>query len=163
MLCKKCGKYTATTHIKTVINGQVAEQNLCGYCAAKSGYVGLTSDNFANLMTSMLTKSIQLNSNITSLRCNMCGATFTDIAESGKVGCADCYKAFYEELLPYLKRIHGSSKHTGKSSNAKQLAVACKNNTIDDLKSKLALLVASENYEEAARVRDKIKKMEAEG
>ena len=65
MLCKKCGKYTATTHIKTVINGQVVEQNLCGYCAAKSGYVGLTSDNFANLMTSMLTKSIQLNSNIT--------------------------------------------------------------------------------------------------
>ena len=163
MLCQKCGKYAATTHIKTVINGKVAEQKLCGYCAAKGGYVGFSSDNFTNLMASILAKSMQVNSNLTFLRCSSCGATFADIAESGKVGCANCYKEFYDELLPYLKRIHGSIKHTGKTSGEKQLTVACEKNTITELKSKLASLVAAENYEEAAKVRDEIKRMEAEG
>ena len=97
---------------------------------------------------------------ITSRRCSCCNATFADIAETGKVGCAECYKEFGKELLPYLKRIHGSVNHTGKTPGTKELIVKEQVETIADFKAKLASLVAAEKYEEAAVVRDQIRKME---
>ena len=35
MLCEKCKKAEATTHIRQNINGEVAEMNLCENCAAE--------------------------------------------------------------------------------------------------------------------------------
>ena len=40
MICQVCGKKEATTHVKTVINGQVSERSLCGECAQKEGVGG---------------------------------------------------------------------------------------------------------------------------
>ncbi len=162
MLCQKCGKNTATTHIKTVINGKVTEQSLCGYCAAKSGYSGFTGGSFSNILASMLGSSLSIGAEDYGAKCECCGATFADIAETGKVGCANCYKEFENELLPYLKRIHGSVKHTGKIAGAHQLIVTGNKDALSELKTKLASLVAAERYEEAAKVRDEIKKMEGE-
>ena len=34
----------------------------------------------------------------------------------GKLGCAECYSLFFEELQPSLQRIHGRIKHNGKIS-----------------------------------------------
>ena len=69
--------------------------------------------------------------------------------------------AFYNELLPYLKRVHGSTGHVGKIPNNAPLVVKPKTKTIDDLRNELSRLVAEENYEQAAVIRDKIKEMEA--
>ena len=38
MLCDKCKKRTATTHIHTNIGGVSEEMNLCSYCASVMGY-----------------------------------------------------------------------------------------------------------------------------
>lgn len=162
MLCQHCGKNTATTHIKTVINGKVTEQSLCGYCAAKNGYSGFSGGSITNLLASMLGQSMQLSSGMSARQCKCCGATFADIAETGKVGCGQCYSEFGEELLPYLKRIHGSVRHTGKVPGSKELTVTESSNPLAELKAKLASLVAAEKYEEAAVVRDEIKKLEGE-
>ena len=108
----------------------------------------------------MLGQSLKSGSPVTARRCQCCGATFADIAETGKVGCALCYNEFGEELLPYLKRIHGSVHHTGKNPGNNQLIIKEENNTVSKLKAKLATLVAAEKYEEAALVRDEIKKLE---
>ena len=159
MLCQRCGKNSATTHIKTIINSKVTEQSLCGYCAAKAGYTG---NSFSNILASMLGHAIDGGTYTVGRSCECCGATFADIAESGKVGCANCYKEFGEELLPYLKRIHGSVNHTGKNPGSKQLVVAEVRNNVSELKAKLASLVAAEKYEEAAVVRDEIKRLEGE-
>ena len=157
MLCQKCGKNTATTHIKTVINGKVTEQSLCGYCAAKEGYSG---NSFSNILASMLGSTIGSGSLLAERRCDCCNSTFARIAETGKVGCANCYKVFADELIPYLKRIHGSANHNGKNPGSKQLVIAKNENTVSELKTKLASLVASEKYEEAAVIRDEIKRLE---
>lgn len=162
MLCQKCGKNTATTHIKTVINGMVTEQNLCGYCAAKSGYNGLSGGSLSELLASMLGKSTKLEPGKPQHRCACCGATFADIAEKGKVGCGQCYKEFEDQLLPYLKRIHGSVRHTGKIPGGTELVVTEAKSTVSELKARLAALVAAEKYEEAAVVRDEIKRLEGE-
>lgn len=162
MLCQQCGKNTATTHIKTVINGKVTEQNLCGYCAAKGGYSNFANGSITSLLSSMLGNSLQSESESFKKSCSCCGSTFANIAETGKVGCAECYKTFADELLVYLKRIHGSINHTGKTPGSKELVVRDSSDPITELKIKLANLVSLEKYEEAAVVRDQIKKLEEE-
>lgn len=162
MLCEKCGKNNATTHIRTVVNGVAREINLCGYCAAKEGYGSMAHNSLAGMLASMLGEvtSPQMSSNV--VKCPVCNASFSDIAETGKVGCAECYKTFKKELLPYLKRVHGSTKHSGKIPNRAPLTVMQDTETVDFLKLELNRLVSEEKYEQAAVIRDKIKKIEGE-
>ena len=162
MLCEKCGKNNATTHIRTVVNGVVREVNLCGYCAAKEGYSSIGHNSLASMLASMLgeVSSSQIASK--KVKCSVCGASFSDIESTGKVGCAECYKTFNRELLPYLKRVHGATKHSGKIPNRAPLTVKSKVETVDSLKLELNRLVSEERYEEAAVVRDKIRNLEGE-
>lgn len=156
MLCEKCGKNHATTHIKTVVNGIVREYNLCSACAAQSGY---GSNSITGMLASMLgdmTPQAVKNQKC----CSVCGATFSDIAHSGKMGCGECYKTFNDEILPYLKRVHGATRHVGKIPNRAPLIVKPKEKTVEDLRQELARMVAEEKYEQAATLRDKIKEME---
>lgn len=161
MLCEKCGKNNATTHIRTVVNGVVTEKNLCGYCAAEEGYNGLSHKGLAQMLASMFDDSATKILN-NSVRCSCCNSTFADIASKGKVGCPECYKTFYDELLPYLKRVHGGTKHSGKIPNRAPLAIKSEEDTIGELRMKLNKLVKNEMFEEAAIIRDKIRKIEEE-
>lgn len=160
MLCDKCGKNNATTHIKQIINGVVTERSLCADCASKEGYSGLSNAGLADMLVSMLGDISGVSLTDKTVRCPVCGASFSDIAKTGKVGCAECYKTFYGELLPYLKRVHGGVKHTGKIPNNAPLSVRPKEETADSLRLELNRLVSEERFEEAAVVRDKIKRLE---
>ena len=160
MICEKCGKNNATTHIKTVVNGVVREINLCGDCATEEGYTAVGQHSLAGMLASMLGDTAGLVLGEKAVRCSVCGATFSDIAKTGKVGCAECYKTFNKELLPYLKRVHGSTKHSGKIPNRTPLTAKNTVETADSLRLELNRLVAEERYEEAAVVRDKIRKLE---
>lgn len=160
MLCDKCGKNNATTHIRSVVNGVVAEKKLCGYCAATEGYTNLSNNSLAGMLASVFGDVMNSKSPSASVKCPVCSATFSDIAETGKVGCSECYKTFYDELLPYLKRVHGSTKHVGKIPNSAPLAVMPEKETADDLRMELNRLIREENFEQAAVIRDKIKKLE---
>ena len=53
MLCDKCGKNNATTHIKQIINGVVTERNLCSSCAAEEGYSKFPHGGLADMLASM--------------------------------------------------------------------------------------------------------------
>ncbi len=150
MLCEKCGKNHATTHIKTIVNGVVKEYNLCSLCAAKEGY---SSNSLADVLTSMFGDMTSGEITAQQTKCSICGSAFSDIAKSGRVGCSECYTTFYNELLPYLKRVHGSTKHSGKIPNGNT-------STVEDLRNELSRLVSEEKYEQAAIIRDKIKELE---
>ena len=162
MMCEKCGKNHATTHIKTIVGGVVREKNLCGYCAASEGYGNIGHNSLSQMLSSVFGDALELGSPKIKLRCPCCGVAFSDIAETGKVGCSECYKTFYTELLPYLKRVHGSTKHAGKVPNKAPLIVRPKTESLSDLRQRLNELVSNEMFEEAAIVRDKIKKLEGE-
>ena len=161
MLCDKCKKNNATTHIRTVINGVVTEKNLCGYCAASEGYSAHYSSSIAGMLSSILGDLTAQNSTVNETRCPVCNSSFSDIAESGRVGCSECYNTFKKELLPYLKRVHGSTKHIGKTPMREQLIVKPKAETVDELRMELNRLVGEEKFEEAAVIRDRIKEAEA--
>ena len=160
MKCEKCGKNEATTHIRSVVNGVVREYNLCSTCAAESGYSGGTNNSLAGMLASMFGEFLNTGIPANTVKCPICGATFSDIAKSGKVGCAECYKTFQSDLMPYLKRVHGSTKHVGVVPNSAPIMVVNKEETVETLRMELNRLVSEERYEEAAVVRDKIKEME---
>ncbi len=172
MLCENCKKNNATTHLKTVINGKVYEQHLCSQCAKEKGVVkdfGLDNP-LLSIMNSVFGGTM-LNSGENVKRCKGCNSSFEDIINHGKLGCSDCYDTFYDELLPYFKRIHGDTKHIGKIAytvNEEKTNEEAKTSdrvendkdTIHSLKEELKKLINEENFEKAAVVRDKIKALE---
>ena len=44
MKCQKCGVNNANTHVKSIINGEIKEYDLCSECAKKMGYTNVFSD-----------------------------------------------------------------------------------------------------------------------
>ena len=157
MMCDKCKKNPATTHIKTVTNGVVNETNLCSYCAAEQGYNNFGKISLTNMLASMFGDGIGKLDSVTT-RCNCCGAAFSDIVESGRLGCSECYNVFKEHLMPSLIRLHGKASHIGN----RPAGVNEENNQqkINDLKENLKLAVKNEEFETAAKIRDQIKELE---
>lgn len=156
MLCEKCGKYNATTHIRQIKNGVAIEKNLCSHCAALDE-LNTTPKNALDIMLASILGEMGYTDKEATKICPVCGADYSYIAESGKAGCADCYKTFRTELLPYIKRVHGSIKHIGKTPGTISHI-----SDLEGLKLELKRLISEENYEQAAVIRDKIKRAEAE-
>lgn len=159
MKCEKCGMNEATTHIHSVHNGVVREYNLCQNCAKESGYT-TSSNPLAGMLASMFGEFLNTGIPSNQVKCPVCSATFSDIAKSGKVGCAECYKTFESDLMPYLKRVHSSTKHVGVVPNKAPIMVVKKEETIESLRMELNKLINEERYEDAAVIRDKIKELE---
>lgn len=161
MLCQKCGVRTATTHIHTSINGVQQEQMLCSECAAKEGFQGLSSLFTGGLLGSLLKNDLSGTTAAGAVRCTRCGISFEEIARSGKVGCADCYKQFHDKLAPTVEKLHGKAGHLGKvPSHAKERHP--QKPQIDQLKEDLARAVEAQEFERAAELRDQIKELEGQ-
>ncbi len=165
MLCQNCGKNEATTHIKQIINGDMAESHLCSDCASHLGYSDMFSGfglNLSGLFGGLLGDMMPSVAAGKSPRCPKCGTSFEEIVHSGKVGCADCYRTFYDKLLPSIQRIHGKIKHSGKVTNS--APVEPKEETteekIEKLKAAMNEAVAKQEFENAAKIRDEIKALE---
>ena len=165
MLCQNCGKNEATTHIKQIINGDMAESHLCSDCASHLGYSDVFSGfglNLSGLFGGFLGDMMPSISAGKSPRCPKCGTSFEEIVRSGKVGCADCYRTFYDKLLPSIQRIHGKIKHSGKVTNS--APVESKEETTEEKIEKLKIAmneaVAKQEFETAAKIRDEIKALE---
>ncbi|MCI7085012.1 MAG: UvrB/UvrC motif-containing protein [bacterium] len=174
MKCQKCGMREATTHIKTMINGEYAEYDLCPKCAEQMGYNNIFSDmesEFNNFLGSFFGNALPARTQAT--RCESCGSTYNEIAKTGQVGCADCYDVFFDQLMPLIRRIHGNTAHCGKTPHsieytcveddkAPNNAPKDKAEQINELKAQLQEAVNQQNFEKAAQLRDKIKEMENE-
>jgi protein arginine kinase activator len=87
--------------------------------------------------------------------------SYRDFAQVGRLGCSQCYDVFASNLVPLVKRIHGSDRHIGKTPAATNEGVQLRKE-LDELKNKLAQAVLAEEYEKAAELRDHIKALEAE-
>ncbi|MBR5154897.1 MAG: UvrB/UvrC motif-containing protein [Clostridia bacterium] len=164
MKCQKCGKYEANTHITKIANGVKNEIYLCNHCAENANHSpeleSIFKSNFDNFFESFW-KSPNLGFiQSGSLRvCDNCKSTISDIQNSGKLGCSQCYKTFSDLLLRPLKDIHGNNTHLGKAPK-RLYADINKTNKIETLKQELSRAVEEQNFEEAARLRDRIREME---
>ena len=164
--CERCKKNLATVHLTEIRNGKREEIHLCEQCARDLKVPHKTPLSVNDLLGILIEKEEQSGAARPGedVKCPNCGITFSEFKKKGRFGCADDYRLFGEDLVPILKKIHGSSKYIGKvpaSQNAQPVFLR----ELLALRKRLKEVIKSEEYEEAARVRDRIKELEklAEG
>lgn len=159
MLCQKCGQQEATTYVKTIVNGQLSEHALCSSCAGSYGTF-LPSFDVSSFFKGFFSQPVPHED-----KCPFCGSQFSEIAESGKIGCSQCYSHFYEKLLPSIQRIHGAAVNKGKAPGKAAMIVVPQKQELcvaDTKMSKQELLnkaIQEQRFEDAAVLRDEIKAM----
>jgi protein arginine kinase activator len=91
--------------------------------------------------------------------CRECGLTYEQFHQTGRLGCPDCYHYLAPRLDPLIRRIQGSSYHRGKvpRRGGGNLRVR---REIESLRAQLQQLVAQEEFEKAAQIRDRIRNLE---
>jgi protein arginine kinase activator len=166
MKCQKCAK-PATFHITDIVEkGKHREFHFCDEHARQHL---APPDESAEQPISELAKKL-IVSGSGALRdpspadkqvCPICQITFLEFRNSYRLGCPYDYEVFRDELMPLLENIHGETRHSGKvpkraPRNTQQQT------TLIQLRNELKRAVAAEDYETAARLRDKIKGIEVE-
>lgn len=161
MLCDICGTREATIHFKQVVNNQTTDIHLCEECADEKGFSPADiPHSFPGLLefVSSIFEEKQ-GAVMEKVQCPSCGMGLFEFQKNGRLGCSDCFAAFKQPLLLLLKQIHGSTVHVGRCPPGfKERAE--KEKRIKELKDGLKKVIAVENYEEAARIRDMIKALE---
>lgn len=181
MKCEYCGEKNANVKYTQIVNGVKKEMSLCSECADK---LGITQEmnfnmgmNFPSLLGSFLedydnsllpgfTKTKQLT-------CENCGMTYEDFINHGMLGCINCYDVFEDRMDSLLKNIQSANRHIGRRGRVWNKEAATtkeivpkkemkkqEESKLDVLKKQLKIAIKEEKYEEAAKIRDKIKKME---
>lgn len=174
MLCEKCKKRTATVFYNENINGKTRAYSLCGECAAKlrekgdlqdiTSMIGSFADPFSALHDDLFGGFFgmpTMKSVSAAKKCNGCGCAYSDIAETGKVGCPACYETFRDELSRMIQSVHGTTTHTG-SVPARHRAKQARAEELKRLKKELQEAVQKEDYERAATLRDEVRKLQSE-
>lgn len=138
----------------------MTEYSLCAECAQKLGYGNLLTGlgrNFSSLLGEFFRDEGEEET--AAVHCERCGSTFDDIARSGKVGCAACYQTFSDRLLPLIQRIHGNTRHRGKVPGG-ELPLPKPESQLAVMRSELRDAIDTENFEQAAELRDRIRQLE---
>jgi protein arginine kinase activator len=161
MLCDNCGERDASVHLTTIVNNEVRQQHLCEKCAAERGVETTVAVPKHPLGDFLHAVQQQLTTTSTETgRCTFCGATMNDFRTTGRWGCARCYTAFEISMRELLRRVHGNSRHAGRSYQPPQPELDEKATILGELKERLRRAVESEQFELAADLRDRIRVME---
>ncbi|MBM7853792.1 protein arginine kinase activator [Desulfohalotomaculum tongense] len=163
MKCERCNQRPATVHLTQVINNQKTEMNVCEYCARElqqEAWGFAPQFDLHHLLGGLMgydySPSIKTGMSQT---CPKCGISQSRFVKVGLLGCTECYEAFEGQIIPLVRRIHGTGQHTGKVPK-RTGGRARINKEIKMLKEKLQEAVNREEFEKAAEIRDQIKSLE---
>ena len=163
MKCDVCKESEATVHLTQIINGKMHKIDLCEGCAKTKGVSDPTGFSLADLLLGLGQSETPTAEGAApaETRCPACGMTQSDFKKSGRLGCSRCYDTFAEALAPLLKSMHKGEQHVGKCppGRAENLVAA---ERLKVLRRDLDVAVKAENFEAAAELRDRIKKLEQE-
>jgi len=157
MLCCVCKEKEATVHLTQIAGDKMQKVDLCEDCAKQKGVNDPTGFSLADLLLGLgASQEIEQAAGGADLKCPNCGFTQADFKKAGRLGCAECYQTFAEGLEGLLKTMHKGTRHVGKVPQALQTNRDL-NDKLKTLQKKLDKVVADEDFEQAASVRDEIK------
>jgi len=156
LTCEECGKGRATWHITTFIQGRPHQQHLCEECYRKKEG---TSDKADGGIASLIAAMVPELKDMAERQCPSCGLDYLEFRQNMRLGCPRDYEAFEKPLEELLERIHGAVRHNGKvpPTAGRQEAVRSR---VRSLRRQQKKAIAEENYELAADLRDRIKRLE---
>ena len=168
MKCNKCAKQ-ATFHITDLTGDGVLALHLCPDCAKQYLQTEEGEKTDASAMGSALTKQIsplgqatEEMQNLDSRECPICGISFYEFRQGGRLGCPHDYVFFSDELEPLLQNVHGENKHVGKQPKRGFYDAESQTELIR-LRREMKEAVEQENYEEASKIRDQIREIASKG
>lgn len=162
-ICERCKKAQATFHLTNIDRGgSKSERHLCDRCASDEGL--LQSPKIAvdlgQLVQSFIAGSKGAGEEIAQLVCEECGISYVEFRNQGLLGCPNDYDYFKDHLGQLIERTQGgATAHVGKTPRS----IGVKRKPTDDvrrLRRQLEDAVAAEDYERAAKLRDRIRELE---
>lgn len=168
MLCEVCSKQEATVHYSETVNGKATEMHMCEKCASNKGIKVFPFDEpfvLGDLLSGLVESKEELSVEEKSVKekCPLCSMTITEFKKTGLLGCAECYKTFKRSLTPLFRKIHGSTHHIGKFPiKIGTKSIDRREHELNKLRAELIKTVEEERFEDAAKLRDRIKLLETE-
>ncbi len=166
MLCDRCHKREACVHIQEVRTDGKRSLNLCAACALEQySDKDRKLQDFLGVLTAI---SRQLGAADgepgaaqPELSCTTCGKSLSELKKGWVLGCDSCVSAFREQLREQIAKLQHVTPSGGESSVPAQVGgggsrTPTPSATLSCLRRDLQLAVQREQYEEAARLRDRI-------
>ncbi|MBQ2700954.1 MAG: UvrB/UvrC motif-containing protein [Clostridia bacterium] len=157
MMCEECGQNPATVILALNVNGESTQKHLCASCMEKLK-TSFSKGDLQSFLTSILSDIAATDMPEKELNCSRCGLSYREFKKTGRLGCAQCYQDFRDELKPMLLKIHGRSQHAGRMPRISQKEQE-QQQMLCDLRKRMEEAVSQENFEEAALLRDQIKQL----
>jgi len=161
--CQVCGEAEATIHFKELKNEEMHEMHLCPSCAEEKGFHSIVEMEKNSLTSKLIFMAENLSSEgstkVGQVQCPSCGMRYSEFARAGRLGCPACYAAFDVQMRRLLRRIHGSTRHAGKSPGRSR-PISDRRIRLQRLQDDLQRAVVAEDYERAAQLRDAIRMLE---
>ena len=145
MRCRHCSN-PAELRYTEIDGSQSHSVPLCGSCAEALGV--RPSPAKPTGAAPKLTVHARVAASPSDLRCPRCRTTLAAIRRNGRVGCADCYRTFRSQMGALLERVHGDTEHRGRRPGPR-IQLSAPQPVLDALQ-------VSEDFEGAARLRDRI-------
>ena len=167
MQCQCCKDHTATIHLTEISNGQRLETHLCESCAQKQGLAVKNQIPLNELLGTLLAVQPDLKKQLGETEgsavdtpCPSCGMTLRRFQKEVVLGCPYDYEFFEKSLDPIIEKSQGgNTTHCGKVPS-KLPGDSKKQIDIINLKNELKNAVKNEDYEAAAKLRDRIEKLQ---
>lgn len=163
MRCEKCQAAEASVHLTQVAEDGVRKLHLCAGCAEQSGLDLQDPTSIADTLLLGLGQKTGAKADA-GAACPRCSLKRSDFKRTGRLGCPECYTAFRRELHPLIRSMHRADRHTGKVPPPPGGDAGRVSDTEAERKRLQAMLdkaVAREAFEEAARIRDRIRQIAA--
>ena len=158
--CDKCGK-VSVYRSTLIVNGVSQTTNLCRDCAIKEGVFNaqptmLFEDLFSSFANALGFEQVE------NLVCPVCKTSLKELKTTGRLGCPNCYEVFRAEISNIIKKIAPFETHKQESVSKPVKTKQTKQEKIAGLKEQMAEAVKEERYEDAAKIKKQIQKLEAE-
>lgn len=153
--CEICQK-VATVHLTQIIDNHIQKVDLCENCAKEKGVTDPSGFSLADLLAQ---PDITAKPSHEKMVCKHCGFSQSDFKRLGHLGCPVCYGSFREMIDQILTKMHKGTEHHGKVPN-RTLQKLSLHDRINSLKKNLDLAIEEERYEDAAKHRDEINKID---
>ena len=165
MKCDHCDNQ-ATVHLIEIQDGKKVEKHLCENHAVEEGVaVKVQNAPINELLEKFVLKHSQEGEDPgrpVTTRCEGCGISYEEFRKSGLLGCSQCYGAFDRMLMPLLERAQeGATRHLGKVPTHAGIN-ELRQQRLRQLRRELEEAVAAEQYERAAKIRDRVNEVESE-
>ncbi|MFH1767924.1 MAG: UvrB/UvrC motif-containing protein [Candidatus Omnitrophota bacterium] len=158
MVCDICHKNIATVHLTEIVNDKIMEVHICQECARIKSDELKQQLNISEFLSGFAPVSSP-DKKETDLVCSACGMNLYEFKKKGSLGCGHCYSAFKRQLTVLIKKTQGAVYHKGKipSNIEKEIILDGK---LDNLRERLTRAIQLEEFEEAARIRDQMRRVE---